>query len=315
MLTQLRENSPLRPPDWRWQKVAAYRQVGRRIPRSAGDKLLSKLFRFSEAIDGCTDDFQLLEVYEQFPIVSDAYDIYKKEAATSTRWEIEARILAREDYDSISAKTSVPAETISIFEKGFFNVKDRLSNKSWVINSVIGRSVHVGMTERDYDLLWKLYGLLGGPNMLDLIMTKVGLKEQHADNFEQAVSLLRDSLDVQSVVKSSVALAVIAVNNYTAIPIVQAEQAYRQLARDSAGAASTQTFLQSVDKIMTSLPWSTGDGTIKHPVLEVLGHTDNLAAELRADEMVCAVSGESFPELQDMRLPEPEEKNANQQAK
>ena len=234
---------------------------------------------------------------------------------TSTRWEIEARILAREDYDSISAKTSVPVETINAFEKGFFNVKDRLSNKSWVINSVIGRSVHVGMTERDYDLLWKLYGLLGGPNMLDLIMTKVGLKEQHADNFEQAVSLLRDSLDVQAVVKSSVALAVIAVNNYTAIPIVQAEQAYRQLARDSAGAASTQTFLQSVDKIMTSLPWSTGDGTIKHPVLEVLGHTDNLAAELRADEMVCAVSGESFPELQDMRLPEPEEKNANQQAK
>lgn len=315
MLTQLRENSPLRPPDWRWQKVSAYRQVGRRIPRSAGDKLLSKLFRFSEAIDGCTDDFQLLEVYDQFPIISDAYDIYKKEAATSTRWEIEARILAREDYDSISAKTSVPVETINAFEKGFFNVKDRLSNKSWVINSVIGRSVHVGMTERDYDLLWKLYGLLGGPNMLDLIMTKVGLKEQHADNFEQAVSLLRDSLDVQAVVKSSVALAVIAVNNYTAIPIVQAEQAYRQLARDSAGAASTQTFLQSVDKIMTSLPWSTGDGTIKHPVLEVLGHTDNLAAELRADEMVCAVSGESFPELQDMRLPEPEEKNANQQAK
>jgi len=295
--------------------VSAYRQVGRRIPRSAGDKLLSKLFRFSEAIDGCTDDFQLLEVYDQFPIISDAYDIYKKEAATSTRWEIEARILAREDYDSISAKTSVPVETINAFEKGFFNVKDRLSNKSWVINSVIGRSVHVGMTERDYDLLWKLYGLLGGPNMLDLIMTKVGLKEQHADNFEQAVSLLRDSLDVQAVVKSSVALAVIAVNNYTAIPIVQAEQAYRQLARDSAGAASTQTFLQSVDKIMTSLPWSTGDGTIKHPVLEVLGHTDNLAAELRADEMVCAVSGESFPELQDMRLPEPEEKNANQQAK
>jgi len=315
MFTQLRENSPLRPPDWRWQKVSAYRQVGRRIPRSAGDKLLSKLFRFSEAIDGCTDDFQLLEVYDQFPIISDAYDIYKKEAATSTRWEIEARILAREDYDSISAKTSVPVETINAFEKGFFNVKDRLSNKSWVINSVIGRSVHVGMTERDYDLLWKLYGLLGGPNMLDLIMTKVGLKEQHADNFEQAVSLLRDSLDVQAVVKSSVALAVIAVNNYTAIPIVQAEQAYRQLARDSAGAASTQTFLQSVDKIMTSLPWSTGDGTIKHPVLEVLGHTDNLAAELRADEMVCAVSGESFPELQDMRLPEPEEKNANQQAK
>lgn len=295
--------------------MSAYRQVGRRIPRSAGDKLLSKLFRFSEAIDGCTDDFQLLEVYDQFPIISDAYDIYKKEAATSTRWEIEARILAREDYDSISAKTSVPVETINAFEKGFFNVKDRLSNKSWVINSVIGRSVHVGMTERDYDLLWKLYGLLGGPNMLDLIMTKVGLKEQHADNFEQAVSLLRDSLDVQAVVKSSVALAVIAVNNYTAIPIVQAEQAYRQLARDSAGAASTQTFLQSVDKIMTSLPWSTGDGTIKHPVLEVLGHTDNLAAELRADEMVCAVSGESFPELQDMRLPEPEEKNANQQAK
>jgi hypothetical protein len=66
---------------------------------------------------------------------------------------------------------------------------------------------------------------------------------------------------------------------------------------------------------MSSLPWSSGTGTIKHPVLEVLGHTDLQAAELRADEMVGAVSGETFPDLKDLRLPEPEDKNANQQAK
>lgn len=315
MLTQLRENSPLRPPDWRWQKVMAYREAGRRLPRIASDRLLSKLFQFSERIDACSNDFQLLEVYEKFPYIADAYDIYKKEGAAGTRWEIEARLLAKESYESIGKKTAAPAETIEAFEKLFFNVEDRLTNKSWLINCVIGRSVHVGLSERDYDLLWKLYGLLGGPVMLDLIISKLGLKEQHSETFEQSVALIRDSLDVQAVVKSSVALAVIGVNNYTAVPIVQLEQTYRQLAKDSAGVASTQTFLQSVDKIMSSLPWSSGTGTIKHPVLEVLSHTDLQAAELRADEMVGAVSGETFTDLKDLRLPEPEDNNANQQAK
>jgi hypothetical protein len=314
MLLQLREDSPLRPPDWRWQKVVAYREAGRRIPRSKTDPLLSKVYRFSTLLDNCEDDFDSVELSEQYPELCDAHTIYKHDGASSSKWELEARLLARESYESINQKMHITPETVDTYEQVFFNVNDRLTSKSWIINCVIGRSIHAGLTERDYDLLWKMYGLFSGPIMLDVVIGKMGLKDQHAASFDQSVAMLRDSLDVQSVIAASKSFAIAPVNGFTAVPLIQVEQAYRQMAKDSAGAASTQTFLQSVDQIMSSLPWCVGSGTIKHPVLDSMNVADSLAAELRIDEMIGVANGDNLLGLKDLRLPEPEGKNGNEQA-
>lgn len=309
MLHQLRQDSPLRPVDWRWKKVLAYRDAHRRIPRSKYDRLTYDLFTFASRLDACTDDFECLELSEEYPEFMDAYELYKGGNALPVKYELEARLLTREDYKDIARKTAISESIISTYEKVFFNVKDRLVNRSWVVNVVVGQALQHGMNDGDYNILWKIYAYLAGPVMLDMITVKVGLKEQIAEDFNQAVDLIRDSIDVQAVLRSATALTIMPINGFTAAAIVNIEQTYRQMAKESAGASSAQSFLNAVDKIMTSLPWAVGTGTVEHPVLSCMTEVDSQAAELRASEMLgVASTKQKIEELQDLRLPEPEDR-------
>ena len=315
MLFNLREDSPLRPPDWRWKIVISYRESGDTLPRSRNDCFFMDLFKFSERLDEATRRAHFDAIADDYPEISYAYDIYKNEASESSRWELEARLLTSEPYKSISKNSGISVDVIETFEKAFFSVKDRLAQKSWILNCAIGRSIYLGLTERDYDLLWKTYAYYGGSLMLDVVMSKLGLDMQVADSVAQAKTLIKEGLDTQSITKASTALAVFPVNGFTAQAIIQVEQAYRQMAKDGAGIATTQAFFQSVDNIMSSLPWSVGTGTIKHPVLSVMGDVDTRAAELRVNEMISVANGDNLIlslETQDLRLPEPEAKNGNE---
>jgi hypothetical protein len=315
MLFNLREDSPLRPPDWRWKTVISYRESGDTLPRSRNDCFFMDLFRFSERLDTASTRANFDAIADDYPEISHAYDIYKNESGESSRWELEARLLTNQTYRSISENSGISTDVIETFERAFFNVKERLAQKSWVLNCAIGRSIYLGLTDRDYDLLWKTYAYYGGSLMLDVVMSKLGLDMQVAETLAQAKTLMQEGLDTQSVTKASTALAIYPVNGFTAQAIVQIEQAYRQMAKDGAGVATTQAFFQSVDNIMSSLPWSVGTGTIKHPVLSVMGDVDTRAAELRVNEMISVANGDNLSlslETQDLRLPEPEAKNGNE---
>lgn len=313
MLIHLKADSPLRPPDWRWKKVVVYRDARRNVPRSHSDSVLARVFKFQIDLEGCaSNEFAHLDLLEEYPDLVEAHGIYSDDGSSSSKWELEARLLAREPYEEINKKMCISAKSIDAYEKVFFNISDRIFNKSWVINCVIGRSIHVGLTERDYDLLWKMYALLGGPYMLDLAINRLGLKDQHAENEDQAASMINDALEVQAKTVASKAFLIAPINGFTAANMIQIEQTYRQIAKNSAGISDTQTVLQSVSNIMTSLPWSVGSGTMKHPVLEALKEADSRAAELRGDEMLAIANGEPLLGLKDLRLPEPEEKTSNE---
>lgn len=315
MLFNLSKDSPLRPPDWRWKTVVAYRESGSILPRSQNDCFFMDLFKFSERLDAARNAVDYRNLLDDYPEICHAYDIYNNTGGESSRWELEARLLTNETYEVIANNSSIDPGVIEAFEKAFYNVKDRLNKKSWILNCAIGRSLYLGLTERDYDLLWKTYAYYGGSLMLDVVMSKLGLEMQVAETTAQAKTLIKEGLDAQSVTKASAALAVFPINGFTAGAIVQIEQAYRQMAKDGAGVAATQVFFQTVDNIMTSLPWSVGTGTIKHPVLSVMGDADTRAAELRVSEMISVANGDNLSvseQTQDMRLPEPEAKNGNE---
>jgi hypothetical protein len=317
MLHQLRPDSPLRPVDWKWKKVIAYRDAGRRIPRSKYDRETYDLFTFASRVNSCSNDFECLELSEEYPLFMDSYELYKGGNNLPVKYELEARLLTKESYQSIAKKTAISEDLITTYEQTFFNVKDRLVNRSWVVNVVIGQALQHGMSDGDYNILWKIYAYLAGPIMLDMVTVRVGLKEQEAANFDQAVSLMRDSIDVQAILRASQALSIVPINGFTAAAIVDIEQKYREMAKETAGAASTQSFLGAVDKIMSSLPWAVGTGTVEHPVLSCMRESDNQAAELRCSEMLeVASTKKAIEDLKDIRLPEPEDRrDGNKQTK
>jgi len=61
----------------------------------------------------------------------------------------------------------MPGTVISLYERIFFNVNEKLKNRDYIMTCVIGPSVHSGLSDRDFDLLWKLFGYLYGPVVLN----------------------------------------------------------------------------------------------------------------------------------------------------
>ena len=307
-LVHLRPKSPFRPVDWRWLKVKAYRRLGSRLSRFKIDAHLFEAYCFAEKLDEVEDEMDSVELCEQNEHIFDAHTFYSDNSKTSHRWELEARLLAKESYSSIAQKMSLDIETINTYEKIFFNVSDRLENVSWIIHSVVGRSIHVGLTERDFDLLWKMYGYFGGPVMLDMVIRRIGIKKQHAESEDEANGLLASALPVQANMNASKAMVINPINNFTAVSAMTVEQTYRQIEKDSAAGGGIEVITAGLGKVFNSLYWSTGSGTMKHRTLPLMKDVDSQPVELRASEMLLAATGQTVQnDFEGYTLPEPEQ--------
>ena len=64
------------------------------------------------------------------------------------RWELEARILAGQSDDDISASMAVPPAVVAAFERSFFNVRDRLAAFDLILFHVIGYRPVLGFEEQ-----------------------------------------------------------------------------------------------------------------------------------------------------------------------
>ena len=319
MIVHCRQESPLRPPDWRFQRIAFYEKESRDTERSRIDRITAGGNILHKKLKSCLSErnevkkqHAIDKFYDMYPDFGYAYSLYTEDNNITTRWEIEARILAGENFESIADKSNFSPSCLEVYEKLFFNVLDRLNKRTWVTNSVVGRALQVGLTERDFNILWKIYGYMAGPHMLDLLISKIGMERKIAKTPEQAQAMLSDSIPNMAMIKSAFAMNVGSINNFTAVQIIQVEQAYRQMLREANSEASKTTFLQAISNIMTGLPWSVGIGNIENPVLSSLSTVDRLAAEPRANEMIEVACGNDVTnELEQLRLPEPEAKNVN----
>jgi hypothetical protein len=111
LLTFLSVN-PHRPPDWRWQ-LAKYLQEQRlRLTRSYGDVDVSLAKRFATELDAAADEWQQFTVVQKYPALFQAWWTYKATTLKNPRWELEARLLAREPCKDIARKTGFSTSAI-----------------------------------------------------------------------------------------------------------------------------------------------------------------------------------------------------------
>jgi hypothetical protein len=319
MLVNLARDNPQRPPDWRWLKASKYVEASRIMPRSHRDRLIWEAVEFQQRLRTLPPDeeeaeFEIVGLHSDFPLVAAAYDTYNNSGSTGFRWEIEARILAQEPFESIALKCATPPEVIGVYEQLFFNVLDRLQARTWILNYAIGRSIHVGMTERDYDLLWKLYGYMAGPFFIDILTNKTGIYEDvKPKSIPEALSVMRDAVETSSGVVTSKSFTLTPINSFTIPGLIAIEQGYRQITKESAGVAAAQMWLQQAGAIMSSLPHCSGNDKINQPVLNALRDKyDITPAELRAHEAILVANGETLVGIENERLPEPEAKDGNE---
>lgn len=265
---ECRRDSPVRPPDWRWKAAQLAYDDGNAVDRRFRDDWLMRAYRLhsikGRAIKkGKTETQWISEVFSvEGPIgldILDAYTIHRQ--VTSPRAaEIDARLLARQSIGEIAERMVIPDGTIAAYEAMFFNVLDKLAqpnHESWVNGCVLGQAFHNGVTPRDWQLLWKIYGYYGGPFILETVIRKSGLV--WANNEAQVRHGLAADRMQMLMLKDALAARTLNINTFTEVPILEVALKDAEF-RHKLAMGATDEMADSLQKILASFVHKLLDG-------------------------------------------------------
>jgi hypothetical protein len=164
-LVSLATFSPFRPLDHAWQVLLRWDEIHHFRPAWTAE-LPPGARAFVKDLRQCRwlDDHRALKA--TMPHFYEAFSL-SVGRSPELRWQVEARILARQGWDAIAAKTGLAAESLRHFECLFFHVTDRLDDKGFVLDQVIGW--HEGGASR-LGAVWQYYAYRGGPDVLDTFL-------------------------------------------------------------------------------------------------------------------------------------------------
>jgi hypothetical protein len=155
---------PYRPLDHAWQTLLRWYEIQHLGPAWTAD-LPPGALAFVQALRKCqhVDDHRELKATMPHHYAAFWLSVRK---ISELRWQVEARILARQSWDTIAAKTHLSPEALQLYEVVFFHVTDRLDATSWVLHEVIGSPEGA----RRLGATWQYYGYRGGAEVLDTIV-------------------------------------------------------------------------------------------------------------------------------------------------
>lgn len=211
------------------------------------------------------------------------------------RWEIEARYLAKEPFEEIAKKAGMDVEIIQWYEKAFFSVVEKIDNKTYITHVAMGRSIHRGLFERDYDLLWKMLGYACGPHMVDSLVTRLTNPQRvlSPDQVDATKHTLVQSATVDKALTAMLTLPV----SYNQAVVMECYHKQLEIAKNAGGGGDVHNLIvNNVHAALTSLPFSTERPAVDGQQLK---YYDDQSAELRADEMLAVGLGFDSPALRD----------------
>lgn len=304
---QLHPSNPFRPVNWRWERARLMREAKLRNSKRFSDPWVQQACKFQKGLTKCKDDVDRYVLMEEFPDLYSAYLIYQRgdeQERHPMRYVVEARMLANQTHEEIAQLLGVAETTIDAYSNLFFDVTNKLANIDYVMTCIIGPSVHAGLSDRDYDLLWKLYGYIYGPVALNAFI-HMTTKRYRANDPHQIEALLAE--DARSSLQRKVAIVA---RTYTINPFSQTEllnvySRLLELEKDTGGGSNKDVILQSVEVMMAKLPFKAGEENI-HQTL-ILDKFDNQAVELHTSELMSAAIGtnpDDSDELMDIKFPE-----------
>lgn len=305
-LVNLKPDALKRSLGWRWELARALRDAGRNNDRARRDFFTGKVFQFQTELAECEDEWDIRDLDSRFPGLMEAFLLATEtdDVTVTLRYELEARILARQSDEEISKRLSFcTPDTISWFEKVFFNVRDRLDNISWIVHTAIGPSLSASPNEREYAIFWKLIGYAWGPDGLNELISVI--EHKHLAPGERTQSRYRDASQKkrdQAELFSTISLR--PRSNQDRLMFAELQLRFRELEAASASGASTDSFLANIEECLQAVPWATGSRAAE--LLPQLAALAGAPAEPRAAELMMAavhgaeklveqLSGFSFP--------------------
>lgn len=295
---------PSRPPHWRWVLATDLAEARDGRFRRCGDAATRSAKRFWLSWVRCRDEGDRRRLAARMPATAQAFSIFSDPRGMS-RTVLEARILAAEAPAAIARKCAAPLPLIQIYERVFFDVRDRLDASDYVLTHAIGRGLREGTGS--YDAALKLLAYLGGVHVLDEIMGARSAASRPAAPREVGAFLTEDARAAVRAQMAVVARMLGATDRRTAA-VLAAANARQATGKANEDDISQDRLLVHVQAMLDAIPWAVGpEGAKKtHPRL---AEFDRYAAELRDDQLLLVASGQEpaglAAELKDLQMPPP----------
>ena len=284
--------NPFRPVDWKWQRAmgvidGSQPRPTRKIDTPVGHSWIRKAVVFKSELDACRTEGAKHLLSVNRPDIFWAYWAWSSNV-NPMKHSIEAHLLARESNFEVGFRCGVAPEVIEAYEHLFFNVREKLQHTKYVLNCVMGPSIHRGVSEREYDLLWKLYGLFLGPHMLDALENKF-VNPAWCGTPDGVSACIQDDAIGTLKLKAALAAKTVPVTQHTQLALLETFTKFVEVERttDSQGKAQDQ-MLEHISAMLTSLPFNIGgrDPRNNHVAIDAgpLAMFNNSAVELTYEE-------------------------------
>lgn len=307
MLNSFRD-SPLRAPNWCWLRAlqidAGGMRASKKVDGASGFQWVRRAVTLKRRHEQFTNNPAMMFSLSQADrALFWAHNIWTEDKVP-TKWAVEAHILAGESDEEIAQKLGTDPAIVAAYEAVFFNVRDRLNHREYVLNVIIKDSVIRGLNERQYDLLWKLFGYQAGPLVLDAVIGRFTSpykpqKEEEVAGFfnDAAIGIIKQ--------KATIAALSVPVNSHTQTLLLDAFVKYVEIERTTDSATKAQaTIVQNIGAMLDSLPFHVG--TKLDSEQEKMVPFDNNPAELRNNELMIIAAGgklDEQPLLEELKFP------------
>lgn len=288
-MLELRSTNPMRPVDWRWQRAKFLSDNGCKATVH-DDNLTSRALKFARRAIVCLNDSDYNRLLDDYPELFEAWHLYKEASCRLFRFEIEARVMADEPIAAIARKTGIAPAIITAYEDCFFEVRPRLDAQSYIQQGVLQPAAMAGIKNREYDLLWKLYGYWGGPVVLDTLIYGQ-TPSTKPDSPAGVAAFWQDDIADQVRQKAAVAMRKMAVDSQTSQDILTVYQKMVALERTAGeGKGANEGMLANINAMLGELPWHKYQRT--EAVVTEVDQFDAAGVNLRAEELIAVgVSG------------------------
>lgn len=291
------KHDPKRPVDWRWQRageIAAQSDTAGPA-RNYDDEPVGTALKFRRALQRAPHDRERFRIRQLMPHAYEAWSLYNDTTDKHCKWELEARILAGQSYDTIPEHICVTPEAASIYEQWFFNVADRMHIPGYITHQVFGKSIQLGLAERHYDLLWKMFGYWGGPLVLDAVIYKFNAPVKPTTR-AGVTAFWSDDANETTRVKGAIALRTMPIVPENQMEIANLFVQLQTLERNAGGGggAAQEAMVANIKAFMDTLPsqWRKHNPDHRLPPATELERIDRDGTCLRATElMIVGASG------------------------
>jgi len=276
-----------------------------------GYRWIKRAAKFKQRYDACETEMDQVTLSRQMPDLFWAHHAWLQNKLP-TRWHLEAHILARADDWEIGFAAGLSPEIVEAYEAVFFNVRTKLNHRNYITHQVIGPGVQRGLYERDYDVLWKLYGYFYGPHVLEAMAGKC-INPIWCSTPDTVNSSYQDDAIGTLKMKAAIAAKTIPVTFNTQTELLHIFTKFVEVERttDSAGKAQDQ-ILEHISAMMTNMPFNIGGRDpqrgqipIEHNPAQAYKKT---AIELSFEETMAVATGTPVPDadrLVDLSFPPP----------